>query len=531
MATLYFGNGSWWDDINNWYTDSALTINAYAIPTSSDDAYILGTCDNIGSTPAVAANLTVDSGYQLSISVTVTGTSTFQNGGYYAGMGSLITNDVIFYGTSYNKGTIYVTNSATFYDSSVNGDPSNMNYGYIYGNCVFNNTSSCNSYGIISANGLNPLSVTFNDTSYLGAGSISSGNSGSTIDFYDTAYINSTSGSTIININGDVTFGNSSYNLGGHITANNVTFNDSSYSDDASGMNASITASIVFNSSSYNDFSTLYGNVTFNDSSYNTSAGVTGNNSGDITTFNSTSYNAGTVSYDVVFNNGSYNAATGYVCYTGGFATFNNDTFNLGTIVNGTTVWDGFTGINTYGRFTDGQSNASQGGIFYFNGASSSNWSDNGSWWIDSGFTVTAPTLPTNIDSAIISSNVSSNSGSEPNIVNLTTTNQIDISITITGLATFNNAYYNGAVTLTGNALFDGTSAVNTGTISGNATFINGATNQAGTVTGTGVATFDIDSVYNMIYNSYSGTYTGGSPGVVITYEKGVNGSSILGIV
>jgi hypothetical protein len=127
----------------------------------------------------------------------------------------------------------------------------------------------------------------------------------------------------------------------------------------------------------------------------------------------------------------------------------------------------------------------------YFNGAVDNDWSTLGNWWLDDGHTVAASALPTAADSAIASINfISSNSGSEPTVANLTIEGVFaggGMALSVTGMATFNSGAVN-EFELTGNATFNGSE--NTGTVTGNATFDISSTNTAtGTVTGN--ATFD----------------------------------------
>lgn len=330
--------------------------------------------------------------------------------------------------------------------------------------------------------------------------------------------------------NGSATFSGSS-NIGSYgqvpyftLVYGSVTFNDYSvldngiyYGDD-----------IIFNDNTYIDyFNYAYpfenGTITFNDYSYNEG------NIGSSSSMNQT----------ITFNNDSYNGTTGYVnvFYTGGSQTiFNDRSWNIGNVNDGfgnTLVWNGLTGINAYGdRFTGGQYNPSQAVTFYFNAGVSNDWSGIGSWWFDLSHTIPASILPTSIDDAVLSNPVISNAGSEPTIANLLVLGSnnayLGIPITITGLATFDgNGSYNASFnTITGNALFNG--SINYGIINGNANFENYGTNQNGTITG--ITTFDLFSAETMIRSGYDGTY-GGSGDVRFKYEKGVNGSSILGLV
>jgi hypothetical protein len=127
----------------------------------------------------------------------------------------------------------------------------------------------------------------------------------------------------------------------------------------------------------------------------------------------------------------------------------------------------------------------------YFDGAVDGDWAELGNWWLDSGHTVAAPSLPAAGDSVIATANISDNSGGAVTVVNLTfddpdnTAIYLGITITVTGNAAFNGSSLNDN-TVTGNATFNDSSN-NSGTVTGNATFNDSSQNES-TVTGT--ATF-----------------------------------------
>jgi hypothetical protein len=127
----------------------------------------------------------------------------------------------------------------------------------------------------------------------------------------------------------------------------------------------------------------------------------------------------------------------------------------------------------------------------YFNGAVDTDWTTVGNWWLDDEHTQAAGRLPAAADSVIATASVLSNSGSAPTVVNLTFDDpdvnfaSLDIAITVTGNATFNDSASNRG-TVSGNATFND-SAYNSGTVSGNATFNDGSYNAASV---TGTATF-----------------------------------------
>lgn len=97
---------------------------------------------------------------------------------------------------------------------------------------------------------------------------------------------------------------------------------------------------------------------------------------------------------------------------------------------------------------------------------------------------------------------------------------------TITGDATFNGASSNDG-TINGDVTFNGPSTnYGTGVINGNATFNDNSSNQA-SATVNGTATFSLTSANTMLLNAYTGTFNN----VEFKYEKGINGSSILGVI
>ena len=120
----------------------------------------------------------------------------------------------------------------------------------------------------------------------------------------------------------------------------------------------------------------------------------------------------------------------------------------------------------------------------YFNGAVNGNWNTLGNWWLDSGHTVAAPSLPAAGDSVIATASITSNSGGAVTLANFTIggSNGLSTTITVSGNATFNDDSFNDS-TVSGNATFNDDS-YNDGTVSGDATFNDDSAN-FGTVTGT----------------------------------------------
>ena len=144
----------------------------------------------------------------------------------------------------------------------------------------------------------------------------------------------------------------------------------------------------------------------------------------------------------------------------------------------------------------------------YYNGAVDTNWNTLGNWWLDSGHTVAAPSLPAAGDSVIATANIASNSGGAVTVVNFTlsgTSKSLQISITVTGMTTFNDSSSTSNVTVTGNATFNDTSRIAFGTLIGNATFNDSSDNDASTISGD--ATFN-DSSRNLTDSTVTGDAT-----------------------
>lgn len=159
----------------------------------------------------------------------------------------------------------------------------------------------------------------------------------------------------------------------------------------------------------------------------------------------------------------------------------------------------------------------------YFNAAIDNDWSTLGNWWLDETLTTPATSLPTSADSVIALATISSNSGIAPTIVNFTladtnfSNNQLDIAITVTSIATFNNGgiiWTNGSVV--GNCVFNNSSS-NSSVITGDCTF-NDFSYQggAGYITG------------NCIFNNNS-TVSGTIVGNCTFNDNSYNNGQVLG--
>jgi hypothetical protein len=150
----------------------------------------------------------------------------------------------------------------------------------------------------------------------------------------------------------------------------------------------------------------------------------------------------------------------------------------------------------------------------YFNAAVNDNWATLGNWWLNDSFTIPAESLPTSFDNVIVGNNlntyviISSNSGSEPTVANLTlNVAGIYINITVTGQAIFNGCLGAGA----------GSHFINTMTVGGDVDF-NDCSYAQGTLNCIGVVTFNqnayntgfiSDATFNDSSSNIGGTVTG----------------------
>lgn len=285
--TLYFfpSVDNDWNNLGNWYFTSAHVLpQPTTLPAAIDDVFIDGHCTTNSGGPITVNSLTVGIvpavSATLSVTMTVTGLSTFTVGSIYQGDNytsrTLTTGSFSFLDTSQLRTDGVVIGSGSFSDYSYNY------YGTITGDCVFSGFSY-SSFGTITGD------CTFSGTSYsnYNSGTITgdctfSGNSYSNGTITGDCTFDGTAGNSGGTITGDCTFAGASYN-DGTITGD-CTFAGASYNADE------IIGDCTFNGSSYND-SSVTGDCTFNDSSENTSnATVTGD-----ATLNDTSLQNGTV--------------------------------------------------------------------------------------------------------------------------------------------------------------------------------------------------------------------------------------------
>ena len=223
---------------------------------------------------------------------------------------------------------------------------------------------------------------------------------------------------------------------------------------------------------------------------------VTGN-----ATFNGSSYNDSTVTGNATFNDNSYNSGTGTVT---GNATFTESSYTS-TPAGGT-----ITGIVTFSSATPVTFNLS--GVTYMQDSTN---------WVFSGGTPTwnftdDSTVGSDQGGSVVQGNCNTTGGNMHADVtgNLTMTSGVQWRGFVSGNATYTNAvaWGQGSVVIA---------------IVGDATFLGGS--HGYNVLAAGTATFDISSAMAQIEDSNYASFEATS--VVILFDKGVNGSSILGIV
>jgi hypothetical protein len=529
--TLYYNAAASndWHNSDNWWVDSGHTQQAYEVPSSGQDVVIEGSIyntitDMYCNNATINYGLTMSTPYTLNVASTLTVSDTYYIGdSMYAGP-DIICYHAIFDGNSYITGNSYLTSAGTVtFDSTSELGHSSYGGATILGfeganaNVVFNNFSEFVS-GTITGNAsfydtsiFNTGTVTGNVTVYydhplpfIYGGTINgsllySGYSARTVYFYHTTSSEDWGG----NFWYDATTGggSSTYAPNPDISLDNVII-EASVGSNTGNLDATVATLTV------NDIATSAVNVNisitcdyanFNDSSFLNTGGIltqSANHGGNSITFSDLSNNQGTLNLSdpsAVFEDGSSNDGT---------VNGDVDVYYPSEKPVGGTV----TGFVTYYEYT-----------LYFGGAmNDGDWSTVGNWYLDSANTNPYGSVPSEImpyQNVIIQNNLTSNSSSTPYVYDLNTYGTYpyieNVNITVSNLATFSEETYLGTgATITGNALFE-----------------NLATNRGGTITGT--ATFTLSSAETMINNGYDGTYGG----IEFQYGKGVNGSSILGLV
>lgn len=518
--TFYWYGGSGWNDINAWWTDSGHTTQAAYVPESQDDVVIENSYMNTGAT---VNNATVEASFGTGgNTLTVNGTITFNNGNLgdtfspavvsasvavfnnstniTSGSQLTVSNYANFNDSSINYGTIYNTNAVSFIDSS-----SNASGATVSGNAEFYNSST--NAGTISGNATvySPHAAPFD------SGGGNTGTISGTISYSGypprTVYFNGAADANWNNIANwwdDSAFTTqSSYTPMGIVSVDTViissTVSSNSYGTDpiVSSLtmeSGDIGISITIASAQFNNSSTCSGTLTSNDP-------------------------VGTITFtDLSANNGNVTTLTGEIIFQDsssntGFATTGNGNININypvVIPLGGTLSPGFGASVVYFNYPS-----------YFNDVASGtfdgNWNNSANWYLDSSNIISAGSTPTETYPGVnvtLQTPVTGSTGGTPTAYNLSLSSTMYITnttIIVNGLATFEQgAYLGSSSTITGNALFKNTGYNNGGTISG-------------------TVTFDLEAAEIMILNGYDGTYTGGN--IEFLYGRGVNGSSILGIV
>lgn len=355
--------------------------------------------------------------------------------------------------------------------------------------------------------------IEFNDTSRITTSEGQSLNYNAV--FNDSSYIPATNPSwpynaVVATIGGDVTFNDSSYLLGSLVTSNQsiISFNNNSFNAGKISGGASINYNGFTGTNSYGSFIngqrrtsinipiTVTNNATFNGVSLNQNT-LTGN-----ATFNNFSGNSGTITGDATFTASSFSGSpSSFVGTITGTTTFSSNTVVTFTL-NNSESWDRDSSIWIF---------STPNPVWIFNDTSYNNNIINGNCTFN---------------------NSSYNTGTIAGICvfNNSSYNGDDISYFgyITGNCIFNNSSYNSATgSVNGNCTFNNT-AVNKGPINGIAR-LNDTSHMRDYASATS-SIFKLSAASTQLSNSYYATFVNfGS--ISFEYEKGINGSSILGLV
>lgn len=151
MATLYFdkfagGNvDANWQTLGNWWLNRAATIPATSLPTSSDDVVMLTICsENTGSEPTVNTAILEDN---FSINLTVTnGMTVINSSGVDTAIYSSITGNVIFEDDTQLDGTGTINGNASFTENS-------RNRGTVTGTITYNGFTGTDYLGVTYTSG------------------------------------------------------------------------------------------------------------------------------------------------------------------------------------------------------------------------------------------------------------------------------------------------------------------------------------------------------------------------------------------
>lgn len=496
--TLYFYNNmsTDWGTVTNWWVDYSHTQQADSIPTSTQDVILDSDVTSDSSGTATANNIIVNyygiNTGRLLISATVTANTIFNTSTYYGdGTNSItLTSPAVeFNGDSYLAANASIVGNVNFYDTSANNG-SITGDATVYSNHAVPFDSSHGNTGTISGSiiysGYSPRTVYYYHTSssddwgYISNWYYGSGGTGGNVDYIpngdvalDTVIVEASIGSNVYGYNtvvGSLSAGGSVW-IGISISCGEANFTDSfifGYGDP----NAVLSHLTATN------------NITFNDLS---------SNEGII--------NAPYPAYPVEFTDSSTNDGT----INGDVDVYYPSEKPVGGTVNGTVIYYGYT--------------------LYFGGmANDGDWNNPNNWYLDANNSSPYNDIPSDVipyqDVVLQYSVIASNQPPYPGVIEgvpsaydlLCSGGSVfieEISIIIYNLATFENGGYIGT----------------NGTITGDAIFKDYSTNQFGNITGT--ATFTLSAAETMITNGYDGTYGN----IEFQYGKGVNGSSILGLV
>lgn len=246
---------------------------------------------------------------------------------------------------------------------------------------------------------------------------------------------------------------------------------------------------------------TVSGLASFDFGSLNEGTTLTGN-----ATFENGSQNDGTVTGNASFTSSIHSEWAGVV---GGIATFYDDgAINWGTLGDNVEFWGGSTNRGTVSSavFNDYSYNYNNAGVL--NDATFNDYSNNsGVVQGDASFNQDS------LNYGTVSGDATFNWGSGNNS-------------TVGGNATFNGSAFN-AGSVSGTATFADYAYLSSGgSVGGDATFTGISMNSGGQVGGN--TTFSVSAVQWYVKQNGYGMYGGD---VTIQYEKGINGSSILGVI
>lgn len=545
-----------WSTLGNWWNDAGFSVHSAGFPTGQDEIVVSANINNksnmMDSTTIYKA--TFSGSANLGIGITVDDVSVFNNtsainmGGSVTGLaefndsastlgGSTVYGTSSFYDTSTNTGTVNgnacfdttATNSGT-----VTGTVSVCGYIaprtlYFRGHVDHNWNTLANWYtdaGFSTPAASLPASIdsvvssvsielntggaasvqtlTLNGTSTLG---ISVTVASSTI-FNDMSYNN---GGTIT---GSARFNTGYYNNGVTATSTVMTFANTVWNGTVTGTttgaNGDVIQLYVFNGTS-TSVSAIKGDVIYNDTSYNNGSNIIGNARLNTTYYgNGIAATSSTLTLVNTIWNGTISAVTSgstdvpILLYEFNGTSTNNSTitgeahFNDTSVNNGVITGDACIGIFATNNGTvNGTASVclyTDALTLYYGGMTAGDWNDTFSWKIDNGFAISSPQIPNSIDTIIVSSPITSNTGAFPTVLHATINSGgvVSTPFSATGLVTFNTGSYASSTTITGNVVFkNGSESINT-TVIGNACFEAGSINSSTTVIGGNLTVCDV---------------------------------------